>query len=104
MNIEENIFKAINIIAKRIVDKTPRDVTVIGTIYPGTEEEYKKNQYRVKYGDVYYLASAINYYDGYYLEGELVYMLIPQNDRSNTKFILGRVEPLPSEDLTPKIQ
>lgn len=88
MNIEENIFKAINIIAKRVVEKTPRDVTVMGVIVPDNSLPY--GVYRVKYGETTYVATEIGTNE--YKTGESVYMLIPQNDRSLNSFIIGRAE------------
>ena len=84
--INESICKAINIIAKRIVDKAKYDITVLGTV---VSVSLNKETYKIKVGEASYTAKPVGEVE--YEIGDRVYMLIPQNDRTQTKFILGKM-------------
>ena len=85
-SLDDKICNAINIIAKRIVDKAKYDKVVKGQIM--IEAVGDKSKYRVKIGQTLYEASPID--NKKYKNGDTVYLLIPQNDSKNTKFILGK--------------
>ena len=85
--IEQEIFKSIQTIAKRLIDKSGFDKTIQGLVIgtPTTEDPFYivKNdnaQYRAKYSG----SETIQI-------GDSVYLLIPNNDTANTKFILGKI-------------
>lgn len=86
MEINNTLCRAINIIAKRIVDRAPFDTTVLGTI---ASINLNKETYKVKVGDAFYTAKPIG--GAEYEVNDRVYMLIPQNDRTQAKFILGKM-------------
>ena len=86
--IEQEIFKAIQTIAKRIVDKAGYDKTIQGLVI-ATPVDKDTLIYTVQHGNAQYHAK----YSGQesIQIGDTVCVLIPNNITSNTKFILGKV-------------
>lgn len=85
--MEQEIFKSIQTIAKRLIDKAGYDKTITGVVIhtPTAEEVFyivqnENAQYHAKYSGQEKIQI-----------GDSVYMLIPNNDTSKTKFILGKV-------------
>ena len=85
--IKNNVYKAIDVIAKERIDSLKLDKTIIGTIEAKISN--KDNQYRVSYngGTLYAYAQV----DSVYLPTVTVYVLVPENDFSKKKWIVGRV-------------
>ena len=85
--IKNNVYKAIDVIAKERIDSLKLDKTIIGTIEAKISN--KDNQYRVSYngGTLYAYAQD----DSVYLPNVTVYVLVPENDFSKKKWIVGRV-------------
>lgn len=86
--IEQEIFKSIQTIAKRIVDKAGYDKTIQGLVIAVPVDEYD-TIYTIQYENAQYHAK----YSGQepIQIGDTVCVLIPNNITSNTKFILGKV-------------
>lgn len=85
--IEQEIFKSIQTIAKRIVDKAGYDKTITGMV---TQLPMGNNfLYTVKHENAQYHAK----YSGKeeIQIGDIVCLLIPNNNNANTKYILGKV-------------
>ncbi len=84
--IEQEIFKSIQTIAKRIVDKAGYDKTIRGTVIatPINQEIF----YTIKHENALYHAR----YSGQeeIKIGDVVCVLIPNNDTTTTKYILGK--------------
>lgn len=87
-NIEQNICDAIEVIANNIVSKAGFDKTIQATIISCVDELTGK--YKVKYQDNTLYAYASNV-DKKYSKGNRVYVLIPGNDMTRDKTILGTV-------------
>lgn len=86
--IEQEIFKSIQTIAKRLIDKSGFDKTIRGTVIktPVGEEDpfyivqHENAQYHAKFSGQEQIKI-----------GDTVFLLIPNNNNSNTKYILGKV-------------
>ena len=87
-NIEQNICDAIEVIANNIVSKAGFDKTIQASIISCVDEATGK--YKVKYQDntFYAYSSDIN---KKYSKNDRVYILIPGNDMTRDKTILGTV-------------
>lgn len=86
--IEQEIFKSIQTIAKRLIDKSGFDKTIQGLVI-AVPVEKNDAMYTIKYENAQYHAK----YSGQepIQIGDTVCVLIPNNITSNTKFILGKV-------------
>ena len=86
--IEQEIFKSIQTIAKRLIDKSEFDKTIQGLVIAVPVGE-NDTMYTIKYENAQYHAK----YSGQesIQIGDIVCVLIPNNITSNTKFILGKV-------------
>ncbi len=85
--IEQEIFKSIQTIAKRIVDKAGYDKTIQGMVIqtplndnPFYIVQHENAQYRAKYSGQEKIQI-----------GDVVCMLIPNNNNANTKYILCKI-------------
>ena len=91
MNYEENILAAIQTIVNDAVDHASYDRTIQATIKKVVDATIGK--YRIAYQDSVFYAYATSA-DITYSVGTNVYVLIPGNDMSKTKTILGTVDNL----------
>ena len=90
-NYEDKICEAIEYIVKRAVDSAPYDKTIQATIEKCIDSTI--GQYQVKYQDSKFYAYATSS-EVFYPNNSLVYILVPSNDMSKDKTILGTVEKL----------
>lgn len=90
-NCASNVIDAIEIVANSVVSSANYDKTIIGTVLICTDAETGK--YKVQFQDAYYYASVNNPEDSY-KKGDNVYVLIPGNNLTAEKKILGLVENL----------
>lgn len=91
MNFEDNILAAIQTIVNDAVEHASYDRTIQATIKKVVDATTGK--YRIMYQDSAFYAYATST-DVTYTEGTNVYVLIPGNDMSRTKTILGTVDNL----------
>ena len=82
---------AVEIITNAAINKATYDKTIIGTILACTDVETGK--YKIQFQDAYYYATVSNSEDNY-KKGDNVYVLIPGNDLTREKKIIGLVENL----------
>lgn len=90
-SIEQSICDAIDIIVSKAVSEAEYDRTIQCTIVSCSDATIGK--YKVRYQDSTFYAYATST-DVTYTSGNTVYVLIPGNDMSNDKTILGTVEKL----------
>jgi hypothetical protein len=87
--LSNSILSAVDIIVTDKINKIKRDTTIQATIIDISRAD--KGHYKVKYEnaiyDVYTDTADIKY-----SVGESVYITIPEGDKSNKMFILGRVK------------
>ena len=88
--IENNICDAINILVNKAISDVKLDKTVLATIEECVDEGAQK--YRVKYQDSSFYAYSIG--DQKYSKRKQVYVLIPSNDTTENRLILGTVDKL----------
>ena len=88
---ENKICEAIEYIVKQAVETAPYDKTIQATIVKCVDSTI--GQYQVKYQDSKFYAYATSS-EVSYSNNALVYVLIPSNDMSRDKTILGTVEKL----------
>ena len=91
MNYEDNILTAIQMMVDNAVEHATYDKTIQATIKKVVDPTIGK--YRIMYQDSAFYAYATSI-DVTYSEGTNVYVLIPGNDMSKTKTILGTVDNL----------
>lgn len=99
INIENSICEAIEYIVENAVANANFDKTVQATIISCVDEATGK--YKVRYQDSSFYAYAQTP-DMKYFSGKSVYVLIPSNNMSNNKTILGTVDKL-GTNFTPVI-
>jgi hypothetical protein len=87
-SISDSILKAFNIIADATVDSLTNDTTIKATITKIVNLD--KKQYSASYNGGYISVYAQG--NETYKENDYVYVLVPQGNMSNTKYILGLVE------------
>lgn len=85
----ENLFDAIEIIAQDKIDKANLNKTIQATIVKTMDSALGK--YKVKYQDSYFYVYTMNS-DIKYLDGCSVYVLIPNGDFNQDKFIISAVD------------
>lgn len=90
-NYENQICEAIEYIVNHAIADAGFDKTIQATIVSCIDETI--GQYKVKYQNSIFNAYS-NSTEVSYLSGTEVYILVPQNDMSNTKTILGAVDKL----------
>lgn len=90
-SIEKNICEAIDIIVQKAVSEAQYDKTIQGTIIKCVDIE--RGKYSVRYQDSIFYAYSNNS-ETTYLNGTNVYILIPGNDMSKVKTILGTTKKL----------
>ena len=90
-SIEKNICDAIDIIVQKAVSEAQYDKTIQATIITCVDIETGK--YKVKYQDSIFYAYSDNL-DTIYADGTGVYVLVPSNDMSRIKTILGTTRKL----------
>lgn len=84
VNYEQTIIDAIELIIDKKLSQFACDKTIIATVM-SYENDLK---YTLQFQDVTFTAYALSN-NTIYTKGQQVYVLIPQNDFSNKKFILG---------------
>lgn len=89
--IANSACDAFDIIANSVINRATFDKTIIGVIVSCADAEL--GQYKVLYQDAHYYATVSNTEDSYNT-GDNVYILIPENDLTKPKKILGTVENL----------
>lgn len=82
--IAENIFKSIDIIIQKRLEKCNFDKTISCIIEDNSEA--KSGKYLVSYGESKFYAYTES---SKYLNGDSVYVLIPMGDFNENKFIIG---------------
>jgi hypothetical protein len=90
-SIETSICDAIELIVDRAISQANYDKTIQATIVECTDSTIGK--YKVKYQDSTFYAYAGST-DVSYISGTTVYILVPSNDMSNDKTILGTTQKL----------
>lgn len=93
-NIENQICDAIQILAERAINQAPYDKTIPALIVECVDT--KKGKYKVKYQDAFYYATSDNTELNYRKNTE-VYILVPGNDFTKEKKILGTVKDMEDE-------
>lgn len=88
-NIEKNICQAVDIIVKKAVSDASFDRTIEGII--DSLEDPAIGKYRVKYQDNYFYATSDNI-NIQYPVGTTVQILVPGNDMSKNKTIIGSIK------------
>jgi hypothetical protein len=88
-NISDEIFKSIHLITDRKIQELKLDRTVQVTIV----SQVQNDQYRISYQGVEYDAFALT--SETFTSNQSVFMLIPENNFSNKKFILGLTSKVP---------
>ena len=84
--LQDALLDAIDYMTTAKMDKLTLDKTVVATIVKN--EDLLKNTYRIRYqGNENLIARAQS--GDTYKKGQQVYVLVPQNDLSNDKIILG---------------
>lgn len=91
MSIEQNICDAVDIIVDRAISQASFDRTISAIVVECVDEIAGK--YKVKYQDSLYYATSDNPSTVYNVNAE-VYVLVPGNDFSKDKKILGTVKSL----------
>lgn len=89
--VADSIFSSIDIIVNRKLEKLAFNKTIIGEI----NRVLPNGAYEIKYQDRLFTAVSVS--DNTYAKGIMVYVLLPNNNSSNTSFILGALAP---EDVT----
>lgn len=89
-NIAEYICDAIEILTEKYISAAPFDKTIKATIISCTSES--KGEYKCKHQDAQIIAYASE--GATYTEGTMVYILVPRNDMTETKTIIGTVDKL----------
>jgi len=89
IDLQENILKAVDIIASRRIEQLKLDKTITAIIKSSVGVVNKKNVYKVEYDGGYFNAIAQNVNDAY-LPKMAVYVSVPEGDFSKEKFIIGR--------------
>lgn len=90
-NIEQQICEAVDIIVQRAMSQAEFDRTIQGTVLSCVDATIGK--YKIKYQDSSFYAYASNA-EVTYSNGSSVYILIPGNDLSRDKTILGTTKRL----------
>ena len=96
--IEDNICEAIELIVDKSVKEAGFDKTIQATVKSCVDESIGK--YKIKYQDSSFYAYASSP-DVVYGDNTLVYILIPQNDMTKDKTILGTVDKLGADYINP---
>lgn len=90
-NYEDSICEAIEYIVEHAISQADFDKTIQATIVECIDKSVGK--YKVKYQDSNFYAYSNNI-NVSYSKGTSVYVLVPKNDMSNMKTILGTIEAL----------
>lgn len=96
--IEDNICEAIELIVDKSVKEAGFDRTIQATVKSCVDESIGK--YKIKYQDSSFYAYASSP-DVVYGDNTLVYILVPQNDMTKDKTILGTVDKLGIDYINP---
>ena len=86
--IAENIFNAIDVIVDKKLHEAQYDSTIVAKVLKA--KNISAGEYEVQYQDIVFIATAIGSVQ--YQENDHVYILIPINDLSRKKYILGLSE------------
>lgn len=87
--IEDSICEAIELIVNKTISEAGYDKTIQGTIKRCVDESIGK--YLINYQDSLLYAYSTNI-ENQYSPGSMVYILVPQNDMTRDKTILGAVD------------
>lgn len=96
--IEDNICEAIELIVDKSVKEAGFDRTIQATVKSCVDQSIGK--YKIKYQDSSFYAYASSP-DVVYGDNTLVYILVPQNDMTKDKTILGTVDKLGVDYINP---
>lgn len=94
-SIQESIYSAIDTLVENRINALKLDKTVLCTIESSLGTKGGRTLYKVKYAGGYFTAMA-QYENDNYLRGMAVYVIIPQNDMTKDKIILGRASSINS--------
>lgn len=87
-DIGKSLISAMQQIVDKTIERTPTDVTITATIKRLVEAA--RNKYEISYGGG--IAYAYSDNGTSYIEGQAVYVLVPQGDYTNKKIILGKAQ------------
>lgn len=87
-DIGKSLISAMQQIVDKTIERTPADVTITATIKRLVEAA--RNKYEISYGGG--IAYAYSDNGTSYIEGQAVYVLVPQGDYTNKKIILGKAQ------------
>lgn len=87
-DIGKSLISAMQQIVDKTIERTPTDVTITATIKRLVEAA--RNKYEISYGGGISYAYSDN--GTSYIEGQAVYVLVPQGDYTNKKIILGKAQ------------
>lgn len=87
-DIGKSLISAMQQIVDKTIERTPTDVTITATIKRLVEAA--RNKYEISYGGG--IAYAYSDNGTSYVEGQAVYVLVPQGDYTNKKIILGKAQ------------
>ena len=83
--VADAIFKSIDVIVNKKLEKLTFDTTIIGQV-TGIDS---KRGYSINYRNKIIYAQPLGNIT--YQSGDIVYILVPNNDSNLTKFILGKI-------------
>ena len=89
-DLTQSLLKAISIIADKTIEEVSSDKTIKGTIKQVVSTS--EGKYLVNYNDGDFYAYVQTSSNTIYRTGEQVYILIPEGDMSQRKFIVGKVD------------
>lgn len=89
-DLTQSLLKAISIIADKTIEEVSSDKTIKGTIKQVVSTS--EGKYLVNYNDGDFYAYVQTSSSTIYRTGEQVYILIPEGDMSQRKFIVGKVD------------
>lgn len=92
MSVSQKVIEAMDILTNVAISKANFDKTIQAQIL--SCEDADSGKYRCRYQDATFIAYASSDIDTIYQNGTNVYILIPRNDMSNQKTILGTTKSL----------
>ena len=96
MSVKDKILDAIELLAKSSVQRAGYDKTIQAQIVSCQDKQLGK--YKCKYQDAIFYAYANS--DMSLSKGAMVYILVPENDMSKDKTIIGTVDKLGADFVT----
>ena len=93
-SLQESLFQAIDYLVNNRISKIDRDTTITATIKKCTNS--LENEYQVNYNGGFFYAYAQE--GANYTENDSVYVLIPENDWSKRKLIIGKASAVTEDE------